>query len=53
MIFIKYKPVYAVTVAGEKLGFIENVDEFKNSIEENIINQEGTNIANVSLDTEP
>ena len=40
MIFIKYKPVYEVTIAGEKLGYIEKVDEFKNLIEEKIINQE-------------
>ena len=32
MIFIKYKPVYEVTVAGEKIGYIEKVNEFKNEI---------------------
>lgn len=53
MIFIKYKPVYEVTIAGEKLGYIEKVDEFKNLIEEKIINQEGEYIANVSLIEEP
>ena len=53
MIFIKYKPVYEVTIAGEKLGYIENIDEFKNLIEEKIINQEGEYIANVSLIEEP
>lgn len=53
MIFIKYKPVYEVTIAGEKLGYIEKVDEFKNLIEEKIINQEGEYIANISLIEEP
>ena len=53
MIFIKYKPVYEVTIAGEKLGYIEKVDEFKNLIEEKIINQEGEYIANISLIQEP
>ena len=53
IIFIKYKPVYEVTIAGEKLGYIEKIDEFKNLIEEKIINQEGEYIADVSLIQEP
>lgn len=53
MIFIKYKPAYEVTIAGEKLGYIERIDEFKNLIEEKIINQEGEYIADVSLIHEP
>ena len=53
IIFIKYKPVYEVTIAGEKLGYIEKVDEFKNLIEEKIINQEGEYIENISLIQEP
>ena len=47
-IFIKFKPVYEVTIDGEKLGVISNLKNFKNLIEEKIINQEGTNIANIS-----
>ena len=53
MIFIKYKPVYEVTVAGEKLGYIKNLNEFKNLLQDKIMNQEGTNIADVSLTDEP
>ena len=53
IIFIKYKPVYEVTIAGEKLGYIEKIEEFKNLIEEKIINQEGEYIADVSLIQEP
>ena len=53
MVFIKYKPVYEVTIAGEKLGYIEKIEEFKNLIEEKIINQEGEYIADVSLIQEP
>ena len=33
IIFIKYKPVYEVTIAGEKLGYIGKIEEFKNLIE--------------------
>lgn len=53
MIFIKYKPVYEVTVAGKKIGYIEKVNEFKNEIEEKILNQEGDYIENISLIEEP
>lgn len=53
IIFIKYKPVYEVTIAGEKLGYIEKIEEFKNLIEKKIINQEGEYIADVSLIQEP
>lgn len=53
IIFIKYKPVYEVTIAGEKLGYIEKVNEFKNLIDEKIVNQEGEYIENVSLIKEP
>ena len=53
IIFIKYKPVYEVTIAGEKLGYIEKIEEFKNLIEEKIINQKGEYIADVSLIQEP
>ena len=53
IIFIKYKPVYEVTIAGEKLGYIKKIDEFKNLIEEKIINQDGEYIDDVSLIQEP
>ena len=34
IIFIKYKPVYEVTIAGVKLGYIGKYEVFKNFIEE-------------------
>lgn len=36
IIFIKYKPVYKVTVDGEVIGYIENRNEFENKINEYI-----------------
>ena len=53
ILLFKYKPVYEVIIAGQKIGFVENVDKFKSLIEDVIINQEGTNIANVSLIEQP
>ena len=53
MIFIKYKPVYEVTVAGENIGYIAQIDDFKNLIEEEILNVQGECIEDVSLIEEP
>lgn len=53
IVFLKYKPVYKVTLAGEDLGYIANKEEFEKIIEENIINKQGENIAFVTLDEEP
>lgn len=50
---MKYKPVYKVTLAGEDLGYIENEEEFKKIIEENIIHKQGENIAFVTLEDNP
>ena len=38
IIFIKYKPVYAVSISGEEIGYVQNEDEFNKIVEENIIN---------------
>lgn len=53
ILFIKYKPVYEVTVAGEQLGYIGNINDFQTLIEEEIINQQEKYIANISLIEQP
>ncbi len=53
MIFIKYKPVYEVTVAGEKIGYINNLNEFKNEVDEQIINSKEEHVAYTSFVNEP
>lgn len=53
IIFIKYKPVYEVTIAGEKIGYVAKIDELKTQIQEQILNQKDEVIADVSLITEP
>ena len=53
MLIIKYKPVYEVTIAGEKLGYISKVSSFEEKIENEIINKQGENIDNISLEEEP
>ncbi len=53
ILFIKYKPVYEVTVAGEKIGYINNLNEFKSEVEEQIINKDEKNVAYTSFINEP
>lgn len=53
IITIKYKPVYEVTIQGEKLGYIIDKTSFENKINEEIISQEGNNIEYVSLNEVP
>lgn len=53
IVIIKYKPVYEVKIGEEVVGYINNEDEFKSRIEEEILNQEGKNIEYISLNDTP
>ena len=46
---IKYKPAYEVKIQGENLGYIKSKVSFENKINEEILNQNGANIEDVSL----
>lgn len=53
IILIKYKPVYEVRIAGEKLGNVQNADKFKALIEEKLSTMYELGVENVSLKEEP
>ena len=53
IILIKYKPVYDVRIAGEKLGNVQNADKFKALIEEKLSTMYELGVENVSLKEEP
>ena len=53
IILLKYKPTYEVTLAGEKIGYVNNETEFEDKIQSEIIEMEGKNIYFVSLDNMP
>ena len=53
IILIKYKPVYEVIIAGEKLGNVQNKVEFKSLIEEKLSTMYELGVENVSLKEEP
>ena len=52
-LFMKYKPVYAVTFAGKEQGIVKDIDDFKKQIDEEILNSNEEHLASVSLKEEP
>lgn len=52
MIFIKYKPVYKVTIDEQQIGIIQNKEEIEDTIKD-YLNQEDEQIAFVTLKKEP
>ena len=52
ILFVKYKPVYIVTLSGKTLGYVENKKELDNEIEKYINNKTGT-IAVIDIATMP
>ena len=53
IILIKYRPIYEVTVSGQKIGYVESESEIEERIQNEIIGMEGKNIDFVSLDEMP
>lgn len=51
---VKYKKLYKVTISGEQIGYIENLEEFKNSIDKQMYNDEEKKfMAFYTIDIEP
>lgn len=53
ILLLKYKPTYMVTVSGEQVGYIEDVTEFEDRIQNDIIEMEGKNIDFVTIENMP
>lgn len=49
MLCVKYKPVYAVTIGNENVGYIDNKEEFEQKIDDFIINYSSKNVDSVEL----
>lgn len=51
---VKYKKLYKVTISGEEIGYIENIEKFKNSIDTKMYNEEEKKfMAFYTIDNEP
>ena len=53
IVLIKFKPIYAVTIGGEQVGYVQNKAEFERLVEDEIINKQGENIAFTDLTDTP
>ena len=53
IILIKYRPIYEVTISGQKIGYVESKSEIEERIQSEIIEMEGKNIDFVSIDDMP
>ena len=50
IIFIKFEPAYAVSLNGEQIGYVGDEEEFKEKINENVLNSQEENVAFVELE---
>ena len=53
MLCAKYKPVYAVTLGNENVGYIENTEEFEQKVEDLVVNYSSKNVDSVELNSTP
>ena len=53
IILIKYRPVYKVSISGEELGYIENIQAFEEKFKEKIVSEETKNVDSIDLSEKP
>lgn len=53
MLCAKYKPVYAVTLGNENVGYIDNKEEFEQKVDDLIVNYSSKNVDSVELNKTP
>lgn len=53
IVFIKYKPVYKVTISGEEIGYIENKESFEKLVNDEILCANDGNVAFANLEAVP
>ena len=53
IILIKYKPMYKVSISGEKLGYIENKQALEETLKEEITENSSKTIEDISLNAQP
>lgn len=53
IVLIKYRPVYKVSISGEEIGYIENIQAFEENLKNEIISGETKNVGSINLSEEP
>ncbi len=53
IVLVKYKPIYKVSISGEKVGYIQNKEAFEQNLKESIIQNTDKNIDNIDIQVSP
>ena len=53
MIFVKYKPMYKVSISGQEVGYVENKQAFEETLKEEITENTTKTVEDISLNEEP
>ena len=53
IVFIKYKPMYKISISGEELGYVENKQVLKETLKQEITENTSKTIEDISLNNEP
>ena len=53
IILIKYKPVYKISISGEEIGYLSNMDNIEEEIKDSIEETENKNVDSVIIEEEP
>ena len=50
IILIKYKPVYKISISGEEIGYLSNMDNIEEEIKDSIEETENKNVDSVIIE---
>ena len=53
IVFIKYKPMYKISISGEEVGYVENKQVLKETLKQEITENTSKTIEDISLNNEP
>jgi len=49
---IKYKPIYAISILNQEIGYVDNKKNFEEIIDQKVLNSEDITVDDISLDTQ-
>jgi len=52
IMLIKYKPIYAISILNQEIGYVDNKKNFEEIIDQKVLNSEDITVDDISLDTQ-
>lgn len=53
IVLVKYRPIYKVSISGEEVGYVENIEAFEENLKQGILEGETKNIENIDITSKP